>query len=211
MDETPQQQYHGPVDDNQPYSKLAIWSFVLGILCLCLGPLALIPLILGIIGITSTSGGQGKGMGLAIAGTVLGAFGMLGSCMSAGVLLPALGKARQRANELRSQAQIRSQFHAATIYATQNENQFPLPAQWPDTLIDLGLLEPEILISPLEDGDGVSYIYLGGEQSFDPLQILIYEDPKHLEEGVLLGFADGTVELIPHAEFESMLEDQTAP
>lgn len=206
----PTPQYPGPVFDERPYSKLAIWSLVLGILFLCLGPLGLVPLIMGIVAIGRTgANGPRRGLGLAIAGTSLGAVGVMGTCLSAGIFLPALGTARERATELKSQSQIRMQLQAAIVYAGDNNDQFPPQDQWPDAVIDLGLIEPGLFVSPLEDGDGISYIYLSGENTFDADQIVIYEDPAHHPQNVLVGFADGTVSFIPHADFQQMLEDQT--
>jgi len=194
--------------EQRPVSHLSIWSMILGILFLCFGPLAMIPLILGIIGLTQT-GRQGPkgGFGFAVAGTTLGAVGVLGTCVL-GIFLPALGAARQTANVLVSQTQIRSQIHAANLFAENHGDQFPQQSEWPDALIDAGLLEPGILVSPFEDGDGVSYIYLGGASSNDPTQILLYEDPKHIEDFVLVGFATGDVVEMPHDEFERRLAEQ---
>jgi hypothetical protein len=202
-------QYQGSQPDTRPTSGLAITSLVLGILGLCLGPLAIVPLILGIIGITQTgTNGPRKGKGFAIAGTALGGVGIMGSCLSIGILLPALGKAKQQANKLRSMTHVRSIVQAAVVYSTDHEDQFPGVDQWPDAVLDLGLLDPEILVSPVEDGDGVSYIYLGGWNSFDAQQIVVYEDPKHFAEGVIVGFADAHVEIVDHATFERMLQEQ---
>jgi len=211
MDQVPYSAEAQQVVNQRPLSQIALWSMILGILFLCLGPLALIPMTMGIIGISITgSQGRKSGMGFAIAGTSLGAVGSLGMCLSAGILLPALGQARQRAQELVSQTYVRSQLQAAVSYANENGDMFPPVNQWPDAVIDLGLIDSTMLVSPVEDGDGISYIYLGGEFTFDALQIVIYEDPKHYEEGVIVGFADAHVEMIPHAEFEAMLEEQTS-
>lgn len=208
MEESRTPQYPGPAEP-RPLSKLALWSMVLGILFICLGPLGLIPLIMGIVAMPrTTAGSQRSGLGFAIAGTSLGAVGVLGTCMSAGIFLPALGKARQRANVLVSEAQMRSQIQAAILYAQDHNDQFPPQSQWPDVVIDMGLISPEVLVSPLEDGDGVSYIYLGGSYSQNSLQIVLYEDPKHTEDRVLVGFADGHVEEMFHNELNQLLNEQ---
>jgi len=73
----------------------------------------------------------------------------------------------------------------------------------------LGLVENETLISPLEDGDGVSYILTGvRESSFDATEIVAYEDPKHMDYGVNVLFADMHVEIIDHEIFDAMLSEQ---
>ena len=203
-------QYHPEQQAERPYSLMAILSLVLGILFLCFGPLALIPLILGIVALTNTgSGGAKKGMGFAIAGVSLGGVGVLGTCMSVGILLPALGAARNKANQIVSEVQVRELVQGVLVFADQDE-VFPTQEQWPDALVDLGLIMPDSLMSPAEDGDGLSYIYVPGPLSQDAFQILVYEDPKHFYDGVVVGFADGHVELVDHDVFERMLAEQLA-
>ncbi|MCA9302583.1 MAG: DUF4190 domain-containing protein [Phycisphaerales bacterium] len=208
--ENPPQMYQPPGIDTRPTSGLAVTSMVLGILCLCFGPLALVPLILGIIGILTTgANGQKKGQGFAIAGTSLGAVGVLGSCLSVGILLPALGKARQQAQLLMSQTQVQSIVQACIVYADNHDGSFPPVEGWEQALVDSGLIGQEILVSPREDGDGVSYIYLGGPHDYDASRIIVYEDPKHGEYiGVVVGFADGHTETISPRIFEEMLAEQ---
>ena len=196
--------------DIRPMSALAIVSLVLGILFLCTGPLAIIPLVLGIIAIVATNGNEKKrGLGLAIAGTSLGAFGLfVGTFLMIGIMLPALGAARTTAQEIVSQTNIRTIAQGAVVYADGHGDMFPTADQWSVVLIDAGLIQSHLLESPAEDGDGISYIYLGGESTYDAMQILIYEDPKHFVQGVLVGFADAHVEMLDHETFEQMLAEQ---
>lgn len=207
----PTEQFQFQQDDRR-YSKLAIISLVLGILFLCLGPLAIIPLVLGIIAIVATSGNEKKrGLGLAIAGTSLGALGLfVGTFLMLGIMLPALGAAQTKAQEIVSQTNIRTIAQGAVVYADGHGDMFPTTDQWSVVLIDAGLIQSHLLESPAEDGDGISYIYLGGESTRDAMQILIYEDPKHFVLGVLVGFADGHVEMVDHGTFERMLAEQLA-
>ncbi len=46
-----------------------------------------------------------------------------------GILLPALGKARQRANQLKDSTQIRSIMQAMVIFAGNNKDYYPLPSR----------------------------------------------------------------------------------
>lgn len=46
-----------------------------------------------------------------------------------GILLPALGKARQRANQLKDSTQIRSIMQALVIFAGNNKDNYPLPSR----------------------------------------------------------------------------------
>jgi len=46
-----------------------------------------------------------------------------------GILLPALGKARQRANQLKDSTQIRSLMQGMVLFAGQNKDNYPLPSR----------------------------------------------------------------------------------
>ncbi|PCI11252.1 hypothetical protein COB72_01550 [bacterium] len=46
-----------------------------------------------------------------------------------GILLPALGKAKQRANQLKDSTQIRSVMQAMVIFAGSNKDNYPLPSR----------------------------------------------------------------------------------
>ena len=107
--------------------------------------------------------------------------------------------------------QIRSLAQGAIAYAGDHDDQLPTKEQWPEALIELGIIDTELLESKIENGDGVSFLYVPGPNSFDETQMLIYEDPKHWEEGVIVGFADAHVEIVPFEEFERMLAEQLAP
>ncbi|MFK7883296.1 MAG: DUF4190 domain-containing protein [Phycisphaerales bacterium] len=192
-------------------SKVALWSMIIGIVSLCLSPLGLVALIMGIVGITKTSGEKMRGLGFAIAGTSLGVIGLVGGCLWIGILLPAVGAARQTAMQLMSSTQLRSIGQGMHVYAAQNNDLFPPVDQTFDILLEQGLIDTEILISPLEDGDGVSYILTGVPVlTFDAREIMAYEDPKHMANGVNVLFGDLHIELVSHEVFEQMLAEQEA-
>ena len=98
-----------------------------------------------------------------------------------GILLPALGKARQRANQLKDATQVRSIMQALVIFAGNNRDFYPLPsrvdrndktidgttlndAQEKNTtgnifsiLISGGNIETQITVSPVELGSFEQY------------------------------------------------------
>src|SRR5690242_3252419 len=92
--------YDAGLSEN-PGRGLAIASLVLGIVGLLplIGPvIALVGLILGIVAITKAPEGQ---KGLAVAGTTVSGVAIFLSCViSIGILLPALGKARNTARQV---------------------------------------------------------------------------------------------------------------
>lgn len=113
---------------------------------------------------------------------------------------------------MRSKAQVRSLVQGAWVYAFDHDERFPEADQWPHELIELGIIEHEQLVSPAEFDEGVSYVCLPCSNNiFDEEnanRILIYEDPTHYDEGVVVGFADAHVEIIKHKVFEKMLAEQ---
>jgi hypothetical protein len=111
---------------------------------------------------------------------------------------------------MKTQTRVRSLVQGCVVFAEENDGRFPTQEQWPDALTELGLIEYDLLNSPIDLGDGVSYIYIPGKNTFDETQIVIYENQKHHREGVLVGFADVHVEMIDHDLFDQMLADQLA-
>lgn len=93
-----------------------------------------------------------------------------------GILLPALGKARQRANQLKDSTQVRSIMQGMVVFAGNNRDNYPLPskvdkndrtidgtqlgsAREKDTtghmfsiLIAQGIIEPQLCVSAVETG-----------------------------------------------------------
>lgn len=98
-----------------------------------------------------------------------------------GILLPALGKARQRANQLKDATQVRSLMQGMVVFAGNNREYYPLPSrvdrndktingeslqdpQEKNTtgnifsiLISQGIIETELCVSPTELGDFEQY------------------------------------------------------
>ena len=97
------------------------------------------------------------------------------------------------------------------LYAADNNAQFPPANAWQTALITSGYIDafqPTYWID--HDNDGVIYTYLPDSVHGDGTQILVFDDPDRWGRGVLVGFADGHVELVPHDDFEQMLDQQLA-
>lgn len=100
-----------------------------------------------------------------------------------GILLPALGKARQRANQLKDSTQVRSILQGLVVFAGNNKDNYPLPsrvdkndktikvegvinvARAKDTtgnmfaiLIAQGIIETELCISAVETGSYEQFV-----------------------------------------------------
>ncbi len=211
MNEQPKYTNQRPGPDDRPISGMAVTSLVLGIVFLCLGPLAIVPLVLGIIAITTTGrDGTKRGQGLAIAGTSLGGVGFMGTCMLAGIFFPALATAKNRADQLHSEGSIREILSGLEGYALANDGAYPAQSDWEAQLIDGGFVFEESLTSRVGDvdGDGIIYIYLPEGYASDASQLVIYEDPDHYENLIVVGYADGSTDLISLTELNLILAEQ---
>jgi len=105
---------------------------------------------------------------------------------------------------------MRSICQGLLIYAKNHRDNFPDQGEWQDVLISTGLIEAGLVVSPLSDGGEASYILAARSNSFDPTELMLYENPKHDPEGVLMAYMDGRVELLDHDVFEQMLAAQLA-
>ncbi len=146
----------------------------------------------------------------AAAGQSSGWQSMYFPAMSAGVLLPALGNARQSAQHLKSATQVRGVVQGAIILH-QDDPDGPITA---DRLVEIGAITEEMLESPTgEPWDAGPAIVLReqfGEFSigdFDPDLVVAMDRAMYVnwEDVVNLGFADGRVETLQHWEVDEYL------
>jgi hypothetical protein len=205
-------------DPMQPASAgkgWAIGALVCGILGICVPGLAIVGVILGVVALTKmqSKGLAWAGLIVSIVAVVLNIFVVL-----IGILLPALGKARQSAQQIKSSTQVRGIVQACTIYAQNDPNgEMPPAAGWEDALIGQGLFSRELLIAPGADETlGTSYIYVPGwndkklaDAGISPSQqVLVYEDMDKFprQRGINIGFYDGTVNFMPFDEGVAFLQ-----
>jgi prepilin-type processing-associated H-X9-DG protein len=202
-------------------SVLAIASLVLGILGLCsFGLTALLGLILGVVSMVriNRSNGALKGSGVALAGTVVSGVFLLMLPVFAGLLLPALAKAKSKATAIRCMNSMRQLGLAARLYADDNQERFPSAANWCDALqkyagtaksfhcplgdqgqrchyafnAQLSGLEPSKIESPVQT---VLYFETDGGWNVSGGPELVLTRPRHPGK-VALAFVDGHVELV---------------
>ena len=118
-------------------SGLAITSLVLGILGLfSCGITALVGLVLGIVALVNIKNSQGRlsGTGLAIAGTAVSGLFLLMLPIYAAMLLPALSKAKERAQTINCVNNVKQLCLAAIIYANEHNDQLPPATNWCETM-----------------------------------------------------------------------------
>ena len=204
-----------------PATGLAIGALICGIASFCVPGLGIVAVILGIIAFTQASANPqtNGGKGMAIAGIVTGALSLLTvPVLMLGILLPALGKARQVAREVVVQTQIRAIDQTLLAYAVSNKDTFPEPgADWQARLKAAGL-DASLLVSPRAEPRSAtdSFVYVPGfnlKEIKDPTKaLLVYENPKYVLHGrVSFGYADGHVDLVPVADVQRVLNAAEKP
>lgn len=209
-------------------SGMAIASLVLGVLGFC-GVTALAGLILGIASLVKINRSQGRlsGNGLAIAGICVSGFMLLFSIpFLIGLTLPALAKAKQRAQTINCVSHVKQLALAVHIYATDNENRFPPADSWCDVIrSETGT--DQVFQCPSDPSLRCAFAYnrrLDGlsEDEINPQTVLFFESDagwnaaggpelfsphQHSRTSVIVGFADGSVQQLSRAKFESLRWD----
>jgi hypothetical protein len=117
-------------------SRLAIASLVLAVLGLpTLGATALLGLVFGIIALVQIgrSRDQLRGFGAALTGTILSTAFLLVLPLFAALLLPALARAKSKAQTIQCLSNLRQVCLAGTLYADDHE-RYPAATNWCDAL-----------------------------------------------------------------------------
>jgi len=135
----------------------------------------------------------------------------------AGILLPALHRAREIANRAVSGANIRGLLQSMLIYAQTSDGQFPKDL---GVLVEVGMASPESLMNPRlghEAPDDLAtweeivqwaeensdYVYIRPEEGNRVAghKIVLYAKiQRGIEEGINIGFGDGHVEFMTWPE-----------
>jgi prepilin-type processing-associated H-X9-DG protein len=205
-------------------SRLAIWSLVLGLIgVITFGITSIVGLVLGIIALVKISKARGAlgGLGFALAGTVVSGFCLL----FAATLLPALSQAQTKAKTISCMNNTKQLCLGVMMYASDNANQLPANA-WCDAIMTyvgtpqtfkclegdpnqrshyafnakLQGLRTDQILSPattvlLFETDG-GWNLSGGPE-------LLPRKPHH-NKNVIVGFADGHVEMVTPARMQSL-------
>ena len=206
-------------------SGMAVASLVLGILGFC-GITAIAGLILGIAAQVriSRSGGRLKGSGLAIGGIVVsGIMLLLALPIMAGLLLPALAKAKQKAQNINCVNNAGQVALAVRLYADEHDGKCPPAVNWCDAILN-NLPGPETFKCPQRPGEKSGFAFnakLAGKtlSSIPPDTVLIFESsggwnstggpetivsrPPH-GKSTVFGFADGSVRQVGRDELPQL-------
>ncbi|NOG55423.1 MAG: DUF4190 domain-containing protein [Planctomycetes bacterium] len=218
----------------QPGQGLAIAALVIGICSLCIPLLSVVAITLGIIALVGTTGPVPKhgGRGLAVGGLVLGVVSLLLiPALMVGLMLPALGRARQAARTVKSQSQMRILAQSLTMYADTGNGSLPTYDNWDSVLVWNNYISPEILTSPVAPGpisiatyfdyeaagppaghvvNPPSYFFVPASTiTTDSTRVLLYEHPDHYNDLGLIAYHDGHVSRLPRNEFDLIISSLT--
>lgn len=175
--------------------------------------------------------GQPKGNSnttvIVIVCVVAGGFILACGGLLAGIMLPALGRAREIANRAVSGANLNNVYREMYVYAVANDDQFPTHV---GLMITDGSVSPKSFVSPSHSGDNAPPSYAGqmptsryyrfgdyfwtyeglgseeGEAAAEPEAIAAFS-LSHDGEGRNVLFGDGHTEFMDETRFRDALVD----
>lgn len=210
-------------------SGMAITSLVMGILGACtLGITSIVGVILGVISLNkiSKSNGQLGGKGLAIAGICVSVavIPIIAIPILAGLLLPALARAKSKAQTINCVNNLKQIGLSARIYANDHNDALPLAANWCDTLQPVLGSAKVLHCNADSSGQRSTYGYnirLSGKKDdeVNPRTVMFFEidggwnvsggpellqqQPRH-RQTVNIAFADGSVQQVRVADLTQL-------
>ena len=210
-------------------SGLAVTSLVLGCLgLLTCGITSLVGLVVGIIALVriNNSHGQLGGKGMAVAGTSVSAALLLLMPIPAVMLLPALAKAKHKANAIHCMSNVKQLNLGVMMYASDNNDLFPAGTNWCDVLKPYVRNENTYVCPSVKSGRRCDYAFnakLAGREMKDiqspATTVLIFEadhgwnaaggvelfpaKPRH-SGAYAVGFADGHAEIVQASRLEKL-------
>ena len=129
-----------------------------------------------------------------------------GAAVGLGVLMPALTRVRQTAFRMVTATNMSAIGKAMLIYANDYDDKFPPNLQVLAKLYDLDARVFESKRKPA-GFTGPTYIYIAGQTTSDPPgDILVYENPAYLTDGINVLFLDSHVQVMSKASFLEALK-----
>lgn len=206
-------------------SGLGVASLVLGILgFVTCGVSAIVGLILGIIAMSHEKKSGRSAGGIALAGTIVSALFILMLPIGFAMFLPALAKAKQRAETIHCINNVRQLALASLMYAGSHTNQLPAAATWCDDVKSF-VTDTAVFRCPTAGpGDRCDYAFnsrLDGVNltSINPNTVLLFESsdgwnraggpeillqPSRHGRTFVVAFADGHIEQITASQLAGL-------
>jgi len=212
-------------------SRAAIASLVLGILSfVSCGLTALITsplgLILGLVAINKIKKSDGRlgGQGYALAGAIVSGITLLLIPFFAGLLLPALSAAKQKAQTIACVNNVKQLALAIHMYASDNHGRFPTATNWCDAIFDHAGTDKVFQCPAADSKKRCHYAFnakLSGIEAerADPDTVIIFESdagwnasggpelapPKaRHRQRFVVAFADGSVRQVSETELKQL-------
>lgn len=136
MSQYPTSPQHGQGQSNEGSTGLAVAALVCGIIGFCVVPAGIAGLIMGIMFLSKTRDSH-PGRGMALAGVITGALGLVsGVLIMIAILLPAIGAANRTAERMQNSTQLRGIHMGLVTFANSNKNRFPGLTSSGDILAD---------------------------------------------------------------------------
>ncbi len=149
---------------------------------------------------------------------VLGAVIIVGGggfcLLGAGILLPAVNRARENAMQIMSATQARAIAQAVQQYESDKGTALPRDG-WTQLLLNEGLITPDMLILPSDDTITPAYFLLPvgalDGQTGLPTNVLVYEHPGAFDRGGNVVYTDGMASFINEPEFTTLIDNLQNP
>jgi prepilin-type processing-associated H-X9-DG protein len=198
--------------DERKTSRMAIAALILAIVPTCIGQLVAIGLAIGALVAISRPVNKLKGRGIAIAGLVIACLSFLTVPIMAGIMLPALARAREEARRAGCKENLSQIGKAMYEFSQDNQENFPpsLEALYPRYIGSLGIFRcPSTKDEPPEH---ISYVYRQPAPNAPPDTPMAWDNSGNHDGGRNALFVDGSVRWLSEADFQSLLgRQQSAP
>jgi len=183
-------------------NPMATAGMILGFI-ICIPICGILAIVFSAIGLSKSKHPGVGGRKQAITGLTFGIVGLLfvPMCLLISILLPALNRAREQANRIKCQSNMRMIGLALQTYENANGNAMP-PSL--DALAQAENLPAATLICP--DGNSQSYVLTDGRVQIGGDRILLYEPMSNHHDGINVLFGDGSVKFMPNPAGQQIID-----